>query len=118
MLADEREKILHEYLDKELKILVTKGREYASEEDTLSNFKTVAYILNAGIPMTETCECGREVNFEITPKIVLMVYLIKHLLSMLDYAGREETLSEDISGRVLDLRVYAMLFDCLIRDEN
>jgi hypothetical protein len=114
MDAEERLEVLRDFTALEERTLETKGAEYASEEDTLSNFKMIANLLNRAMPLQVKCpHCDEEVGFLITPQHVLAIYLMKHILSILDYAGRGRVLSESIKERVLDIRVYAMLLYCL-----
>ena len=100
MNLERRSEIIEELVTLEKEIMETKGKEYATEEDTLDNFKIIGKILG---------KCPLE---------VCTVYMMKHMLAIADYAKRKETLSEDIRGRILDLRVYAMLFYALTEDLN
>ncbi len=117
MKIDVRERIAEEFFDLEREIARGKGAEYASEEDTLQNFKIIADILNITMPLERKCRCGETVSFTIDPLMVLAVYLLKHILAMLDYMGRKKSLSaESIKDRVLDTRVYSFLAYCLTKD--
>lgn len=114
-----REKLTKELHRKELEIASTKGKEYASKDDCLSNFKTIASLLNKATPITCTCpNCGGGIEVEISPKVVLAVYMMKHLLAILDYIGRGESLSEQLFDRILDLRTYGMLLYGLDMDDK
>jgi len=99
-----REKIteLVEYLTNlELEINMTKGREYAGDDDALSNFKLAAEIVG------------------ISPLQVCLVYTFKTFMAMGSYAKHNKELSdESIEGRVLDLRLYGALFLALAKEQG
>lgn len=93
--------IVKDLTEKELRINQTKGNEYANDDDALANFKQCAVLLG------------------IDPKMVCMVYMYKTLTAMASYAQRGVELSkEPIEERVLDLRLYAALFEALHQDEQ
>lgn len=77
-------------------ILVGKGREYAGPEDRLGNFKR-------GAAATGT-----------TPETVCVIYLTKHLDSILTYIREGKEGSEPIQGRIADLLNYTILLGALI----
>lgn len=80
----------------------TKGREYASEQDTLENFK----------------QCGAG----MTPFQVWWVYFFKHLKSIDTAIARNpkypDFLSEPHLSRTGDLMNYLTLFNGLMEDLN
>ena len=93
--------IVEDLTKQELEINQTKGREYAGDDDALKNFK----------------ECAKLVG--IDPKQVCIVYMYKTLTAMASYAQHGKELSkEPITERVLDLRLYAALFEALHEDEQ
>lgn len=112
MNLKQREKMFRKFFEEEMNITLTKGREYASEEDTNRNFKLIAHIVNQAAPLHTTCpECGHRVEYEISPLLVLVIYLFKHLLAIIDYMGRGESLSDEaLFDRVLDAVVYLKLY--------
>lgn len=80
---------LHE---KEIETNRTKGKEYAGDEDVLSNFK----------------ELSKELD--LTPEKVLWVYLKKHLSAIRTYCNLGDLYStEDLASRILDARLYLAL---------
>jgi hypothetical protein len=84
----------------EIDIGKSKGREYGLTS-RLANFTRL----------------GDELG--IDPKIVLWVYLKKHLDAILSYITTGgKTYSESIDSRVLDARVYLSLFKGLIEEER
>jgi hypothetical protein len=74
------------------KIRATKGREYATDEDTLADFKEVAE--NAGV----------------TPFQCWLIYVEKHQRAIATFVREGEVRSEAIESRVLDVIVYHHLF--------
>lgn len=78
----------------------TKGREYASEEDTLADFKEVA--VEAGV----------------TPYQVWATYVKKHERAIDTFIREGAVKSESIEGRILDVIVYHLLLLGLIEDEH
>jgi hypothetical protein len=115
---EKRREYFEAFFEKEVEITLTKGREYASDEDTNRNFKLIASIINQAAPLHTTCpECGCRVDYEISPLLVLVVYLFKHLLAIVDYLGREESLSdESLLGRLLDAVVYLKIYGGLAEE--
>lgn len=84
-----------------------KGREYASDDDHLSNFKRLGERLG------------------LAPEAINQVYLAKHLDSISCYVrslngDNSYTSSEPISGRIDDAILYLILLKALIseREEN
>jgi hypothetical protein len=93
-------RMVEDQLNIENGIMEKKGQDYTiGNEDRLYNFKLVAELVG------------------ITPKQVLMVYWLKHVLSLLNHArgGKE---SEPIDGRIADVRNYALLYKGLVLEED
>ena len=87
-----------EALEKE--IMRVKGNDYTLENpDRHFNFKLVAQLVG------------------ITPEQALMVYWLKHVLSLCNHAkgGRE---SEPIEQRIADVRNYPMLYRGLVEEKS
>lgn len=105
MKPSERAVIVERLHNLEDDILVTKGREYANDEDSLANFKIIADILNVAMPLPggHQWKAGH----------VCAVYWLKHVLALLDNVDREESLSEGLESRALDARVYTACMYCL-----
>jgi hypothetical protein len=76
----------------------TKGREYATDEDTLADFKEVAE------------EVGN------TPFQVWATYVKKHERAIDTFIREGFTKSESIEGRIIDVIVYHILLLGLIED--
>ena len=93
---------LHEALvAEEARILDQKGREYASENDALGNFKK------------------RAVDNGIDPKQILWIFLSKHLDGIKSYIKIGHEISEEpIKGRINDARNYLFLLHCLVEEEK
>lgn len=81
----------------------TKGHEYANDADQLANFRRLAVILR------------------LDPRVVLYVYLAKHLDAITHYIGQVQddrpiACSEPIDGRIDDAILYLILLKALIMD--
>lgn len=74
----------------------TKGKDYAGEDDALSNFKDAAAGLGVG-PMT-----------------IWTVYAHKHWSAIVSFCKNGQTESEPIMGRIDDLITYLVLLKGLI----
>lgn len=83
-----------------LEINQTKGKEYASEADALSNFYR------------------RSEELGISPKAVWAVFAGKHWDSIMHYCKEGKVLSEPIEGRIRDLILYLLLLEGLAREES
>ena len=99
MTYEDAKNVLIKMHGEELAIAETKGREY-TQGDRLDNFKRLAL------------EIG------VNPKVVLWVYLKKHLDSIANYIKTGKVYSEPIEGRIMDARVYLSLLRCLIEEER
>jgi hypothetical protein len=88
-----------------LGVLADRGPQYAGPEkggDRLANFKLIAELLG---------------NFRVNPadpKVVLMVYMLKHICSVLSYLGGTPEGQEAIEGRLVDIRNYVDLLYALL----
>jgi hypothetical protein len=96
----EQQALFKAMVAEEMKLLVTKGSEYASDHDALANFKDQA----------------RDVG--VSPLVVLSVLMNKHYRSLQSYirAGGKTKSNEPIEGRIADLRNYLALMAFLIKD--
>ena len=86
----------------EHKIMLDKGKEYTvSDEDKFKNFKSIGERLN------------------LAPKIVVMIYLLKHMDSIRNYVltGKESS-TETIMGRIQDARNYLLLLGGVIEEDK
>ena len=86
-----------------LELTHSKGTEYATSDDRLSNFKDIAR------------------TYSMEPEQVLMIYMAKHLRSIESYtrdvaSGTERVYSEPIEGRIDDAILYLVLLQCLRAD--
>jgi len=91
-----------ETFNEEMSIMQDKGKEYTiSNEDKLKNFKSIAERTHSD------------------PKLVLCVYLLKHIDSICNYVvdGREAS-DEAIEGRLMDARNYLLLLGAIIKEER
>jgi len=97
--------LLDMLFDKIKRINDTKGVEYAGQDDALANFKRIARGL-------------QERGFRITPEIVCLVYLQKHLDAIYSYVGSDRERSEPIEDRVCDAMLYLALLYGLISERR
>jgi|TARA_R100001530_G_scaffold101662_1_gene70705 hypothetical protein len=95
-------KQLSEKIWKELQQARDAGqKEYAHHNDNVfANFERVAERLN------------------ISPKKVLMVYLLKHIDGITAYIEGHKSQREDVRGRITDSIVYLILLWGMIEEEN
>lgn len=100
MIYREFDQLLENIIQKEKEIGKSKGLEYTQGGDRLDNFKRI----------------GKEITLD--PKMVLWVYLKKHLDAITFFVRNGEVFSEDILGRILDARVYLSLLWGLIEEER
>lgn len=95
------EDIQHDLHSKILGMTSTKGREYSSDADRLSNFKEVA------------SDCG------VTPEQALYVFLNKHMRAIAQYCRTGSVKSEEgIEGRVIDAILYLELLMGLVKEKE
>jgi len=90
-----------------LDVLEDRGPQYAGpdEGDRLANFKLIAGLLG---------------NFHVNPadpKTVLVVYMLKHIFSVLSYLGGTPEGQEKIEGRLVDIRNYVDLLYALLQED-
>jgi hypothetical protein len=97
----ETQRDLFEKVVAELRDLQTnKGREYASDEDSLNNFKR-----------------GDEIGVE--PLQLAWIFTNKHLSSVKSFIKHgKEFSSEPIEGRILDAMNYLFLIYCLVQERK
>lgn len=100
MKWSEQQALFKAMVKEEADLLNNKGKEYASDHDALDNFKSQA------------------VEMGVDPLVVLAIFMNKHYRSIQSYIrnGRKTKSSESIEGRIADLRNYAFLAACLIKD--
>ena len=95
------ESLYQKITEEETKIGKEKGKEYTQGNDRLDNFKRIAKEL------------------DLDPKMVLWIYLKKHLDSICSFIKYNQTFSkEPIEGRIKDARVYLALLRGLIEDQK
>lgn len=99
MTYEDFDKLYQRMVEEEIAIGNTKGKEY-TKDDRLDNFKRI----------------GKDIG--LNPKVVLYVYLKKHLDSIAYYIKTNDVLSEPIEGRIKDARVYLALLRGLIEEER
>jgi len=99
MKYEDFDKLYQKMVDEEMEIGKTKALEY-TQDDRLDNFKRI----------------GQELGLD--SKVVLWVYLKKHLDSIASYLKRGKSLSEPIESRIKDARVYLALLRALIEEEK
>lgn len=98
----EREKfvrLMEETFADALNLNRKKGKDYAGDEDALSNFKQAA------------------VQLDTTPEKVWAVYAHKHWSAIMAYCAEGKLESEPIESRVKDVIVYCVLLLGLIEDK-
>lgn len=96
----EQQELFKAVVKEEMELLTQKGAEYASEADCLDNFKRQ----------------GEELG--LSPFQVLSVLMNKHYRSVQSFVrnGGKTSSNESIEGRLNDLRNYAFLALCLLKD--
>jgi hypothetical protein len=94
-------KLMEKMFKEERAVSNAKGKEYTQGQDRLDNFKRIA----------------KEMGLD--PKVVLYVYMKKHLDSITSFIKNNKTFStEAIEGRIMDARVYLFLLRCIIEEER
>ncbi len=111
MTLEEYGKLLDVMLKEENTVRHQGNAEYAHSEDTLANFKRVAERLSL------ECPCCKS-TVQITPEIVLMVYMEKHLDGVHSFNAGHRSQREDVRGRIKDIRVYLTLLRGLIEERE
>lgn len=94
--------------DKCFAVLEDRGPQYAGpgNGDRLANFKLIAGLLG---------------NFKVNPadpKTVLVIYMLKHIFSVLSYLGGTPEGQEKLEGRLVDIRNYVDLLYALMQEEQ
>lgn len=89
-------------LEMELACMRTKGAEYThGQEDRLSSFREISQL--TGVSMLKVC----------------FVFLTKHFQSVANFAGAEKVESnESLESRIVDLRLYLLLFLLIAKEQN
>jgi hypothetical protein len=101
MIATEFDMVVRLTFERLQQISATKGREYVRDSyDCLDNFKRIG------------------AQLKLDPKVVLTVYLQKHLDSISTYVtrGGEGEYAEPIEGRIDDAILYLLLLKGLCQD--
>lgn len=84
----------------EAELLFSKGKEYASDADALSNFKR------------------RAEDVGVSPEQICWIFASKHFDSIKSYVAKGQTFSnEPIEGRIADARNYLLLLLALIQEK-
>ena len=93
---------LYEKIHKaELSIYGDGHKEYAHRDaDVHANFKRVGEALG------------------LDPKLVLLVYLLKHMDGISAYCQGHKSQREDVRGRITDAKVYLSLLWAMVEEEN
>ena len=100
MTHEELNEVLEELFEEEKQLRTTKGVEYSSDEDALSNFKRIAQDLG------------------LSPFQVWYVYFKKHVDAIAHFCRTGNALSEAIHSRILDCRLYLALLEGLMREQE
>ena len=104
MTIEKRNELVNEILERANSILLRKGSDYASKEDTNANFKKVAEMTGQ------------------TPLQVWSVYFIKQVLGITNAIKlnpvKPEPKGEPLSERIVDVINYACILYTLILEEN
>jgi len=101
MTLKERQRIAKDRFAKCAKLLMTKGKDYAGDQDALSNFKGIAHRLG------------------ISKYQVWSVYFMKHVRAIINSikANPEnpQVESEPLEERITDVINYAVLLEALLK---
>lgn len=100
MHYDEMTKLIESEFDRIRELRETKGKEYASEEDTLADFREVAR--EAGVNELQ----------------VWLTYVKKHQRAIDTFIREGAVKSEAIEGRIRDVIVYHLLLLGLLKDSS
>lgn len=99
MRRDKFVRLMEETFADALNLNKRKGKDYAGDEDALSNFKEAAQQLGT------------------TPEKVWAVYAHKHWSAIMAYCSEGKLESEPIEMRIKDVIVYAVLLLGLVEDK-
>lgn len=100
MRREEFVRLMEETFDACTQLNKQKGKDYAGDEDALSNFKGAARQLGT------------------TPEKVWAVYAHKHWSAIMAYCSEGKLESEPIEMRIRDVIVYAVLLLGLVEDKS
>lgn len=102
MTKDRFKGLLDEMESSEHVTILGKGEEYTrGQADRLASFKEIASF--AGV----------------TPKQVCMIFMTKHWQGLAHFVATGQVKSdEDVTGRIMDLRVYLALMRAIIEEER
>jgi hypothetical protein len=95
------------------KVLVAKGHDYTqANEDRLHNFKSIADLIPLQCP-----HCQK--SFKLPARIVWLVYFLKHVWSIVTWAGlgKQES-GESRTSRFVDIINYSSLGEAIGIDEE
>ena len=112
MNIEDRDKIISRLEKAGRSVHSSKGSEYSlREEDVLTNFK------EAGDKIKTTCpDCGS--THSIGARAAWAVYFIKQVYAVLSHvASPNKKMSEPLESRVVDVREFATLLQCIDEDE-
>lgn len=101
MKRPEFEELIGKYLEAEMALMTSKGKEYTREApDVLANFKRI----------------GRELKLPMEQ--VWAVYFHKHIDAIMNYASNGGKIHSDepIQKRIQDARNYLMLFGAMVEE--
>lgn len=97
---NEQKELFNKIVEDERYLLEEKGREYASDKDSLANFKS-------------------KMDIGVNPLQVAMIFMDKHYSSIKSYVKTGKELSnESIESRIADMRNYLFLMYALIKERE
>lgn len=104
MTLEERQRIAEMRFAKCAKLLMAKGKDYAGDQDALSNFKGVARRLG------------------LSKYQVWGVYFLKHIMSITNSIianpKNPQVESEPLESRITDAINYLVLFEALLKEKS
>lgn len=98
MTPQELDAFTIEFMEKQKALLLSKGNDYAGNNDRLSNFKRVG------------------ANIGQDALVAWAVYFLKHVDSILTFVRERKLASEPIEGRLLDAGNYCVLGAALVKE--
>jgi len=103
MTSNDFNQLVQDFFKEELRLLDVKGTEYIrGSDDRLANFKEIAKLLP-----------GKNGD----PKIVWLVFFMKHIDSIINYIREGREFSEEtIFSRIHDARNYLVILAGIIKD--
>ena len=99
MTSAEFVRVLEEFMGAQRSLLRAKGNDYQTNDDRLSNFKTVAELTG------------------LTPTQVWSVFFMKHVTAIMKFVRSGELRDESIQSRLHDAANYAVLLDAIVREQ-